>query len=168
MNQPQEQTEPLKPCRVRTAVAGDAETIVLFNVALAEESEYIKLDPTVVAIGVRAVLDDPHRGRYFMAEIDGQLVGQAQITYEWSDWRAAWFWWLQSVYVHPDHRRRGVFRMLYAYIAAEARGRGDVCGLRLYVEQENAPAIETYARQGMQRTPYMMYAEDWSDVSGRG
>ena len=168
MNKTQEQTEQPHPCRVRPAVAGDADTIVAYNVALADESEDIQLDPAVVAVGVRAVLDDPHRGRYFMAEIDGHLVGQAQITYEWSDWRAAWFWWLQSVYVQPDHRRRGVFRSLYAHITVEARERGNVCGLRLYVEGENAAAIETYARQGMQRTGYLMYAEDWSDVSGRG
>ena len=153
--------------QVRPAVAGDVDTIVEFNCALAGESEGLTLDPEVVVRGVRAVLADPQRGRYFMAQIDGRLAGQSQSTYEWSDWRNGWFWWIQSVYVHPDYRRRGVFRGLYDHILRAARQRGDVRGLRLYVEQGNAPAIETYRRVGMNRAAYVLYENDWSEAGGR-
>jgi len=150
-------------CRIREAEARDLETIVEFNCALALESEGFILDPAVVMPGARAILEDPHRGRYFMAEVHGRLIGQTQITYEWSDWRNAWFWWLQSVYVHPDHRRRGVFASLYAHILDLAKRSGDVCGLRLYVAQDNDPAIATYARL-MQRAGYLFYETTWSEA----
>jgi len=148
---------------IRDAHARDLETIVEFNCALALESEGLLLDPAVVTPGAKAILVDANRGRYFMAEADGRLIGQTQITYEWSDWRNAWFWWLQSVYVHPDYRRRGVFAALYGHILDLARRSGDVCGLRLYVAQANDPAITTYARF-MQRAGYLFYETTWSDA----
>lgn len=154
-------------CRVRPAVGEDLETIVEFNCALAQESEGLTLDRDVVVHGVRAVLEDPHRGRYLVAEIDDRPVGQAQITYEWTDWRNGWFWWLQSVYVRPQCRCRGVFRSLYMHIVRAAQERGDVRGLRLYVEQANAPAIDTYTRVGMGRTSYLLYERNWSETLGR-
>jgi GNAT superfamily N-acetyltransferase len=147
---------------VRPATVADAELIARFNLALARETEGIVLDPVVVARGVQAVFDDPARGEYFIAELDGRPVGQAQITLEWSDWRNGWFWWIQSVYVEAGARRRGVFRALYEHIASLARSRGDVRGLRLYVVDSNAPAVETYTRLGMSRTQYLFYETDCS------
>ena len=146
-----------RPCRVRPAVRADAGTIAAFNRALARESEGLALDPAVVLRGVRAVFDDPARGVYFIAEIGGRPAGQIQVTYEWSDWRNGWFWWIQSVYVAPDSRRQGVLRSLYEHVASLARSRGDVRGLRLYVERANAAAIEAYTRLGMVRAHYSFY-----------
>lgn len=149
-------------CHVRPAARADAEVIAAFNCALARETEGLVLDPAIVARGVQAVLDDRARGEYFIAELAGRPVGQAQITFEWSDWRDGWFWWIQSVYVDAGARRRGVFRALYEHIASEARGRGDVRGLRLYVVQANAQALEAYTHLGMTRTDYLVYETDWS------
>jgi len=147
-------------CRVRPAARADAETITAFNCELARESEGLALDPAVVATGVQAVFDDPGRGVYYVAEIDGRPVGQVMTTQEWTDWRNGWFWWIQSVYVEPHSRRRGVFRALYRHVTSLARERGDVRGLRLYVVQTNARAIDTYVRLGMARTEYLFYETD--------
>ena len=110
--------------------------------------------------GVRAMFEDPSRGFYLIAEMEGQRAGQMMITYEWSDWRNAVFWWIQSVYTLPGFRRRGVFRALYRQAEALARIRGSVCGLRLYVEAQNLSAQETYRRCGMQETAYRMFEVD--------
>ncbi len=124
---------------IRPAQPADADIIADYNAAIARETEHIELDRERLAQGVHAVLSDPSKGFYTVAEADGRVVGQMLITYEWSDWRNGVFWWIQSVYVHADYRRRGVFQELYRHIAAQAKQAGTVCGLRLYVG-EGEPA----------------------------
>ena len=83
-------------------------------------------------------------------------MGQLGLTFEFSDWRNGWFWWIQSVYVRPEARRKGVFRSLYSYIEEQARRDPSVVGLRLYVEENNATAQQTYLQLGMTRTGYFV------------
>ncbi len=141
---------------IRPARPDDAATIVAYNLALAWETEGKRLDPEIVTAGVQALLSDPQRGFYTVAEADAQVVGQTLITYEWSDWRNGWFWWLQSVYVAPAWRRRGVFRALFTYLCERAAHAGDVIGLRLYVERDNLTAQQTYAALGWRPAGYFV------------
>lgn len=150
---------------IRLAAPGDAETIARFNQAMAQETEQRALDWERLRRGVEAVLRDSSKGRYWVAELDGRVVGQLLITYEWSDWRNGAFWWIQSVYVDPAFRGRGVFRALYEHVARQAREEAGVCGLRLYVEQDNRRAQGAYERLGMKPTPYRIYEVDF--VLGR-
>src|SRR4051794_35731715 len=106
--------------RIRPATPADLDVVCDYNARLAFESEGKTLDRTLLRPGVAAVLADAHKGRYFLAEIDGQVVGQMAMTYEWSDWRNGWFWWIQSVYVHAEQRRRGVFAGLYRHVEEAA------------------------------------------------
>jgi ribosomal protein S18 acetylase RimI-like enzyme len=112
------------------------------------------LDPGVVKAGVLAVVENPTRGHYWVAETDGRIVGQIQTTFEWSDWRNGMLWWIQSVYVHPDFRRRGIYSTLYRHVESLASRQPDVCGIRLYVERDNEPAQQTYSALGMSMTDY--------------
>ena len=139
---------------IRDATSADAAIIADFNASLAFESEGMRLDPELVGPGVKALLRDPSKGRYWMAEAAGRIVGQIMVTYEWSDWRNGMIWWIQSVYVHGDYRRSGVFSALYRYVESLARQDAQVCGIRLYVEHENARAQRTYESLGMNMTDY--------------
>jgi len=141
---------------IRRAAPDDADAIAQWNIAMAWETEGKALDPDTIGRGVRAVFDEPRRGFYLMAELDGTAVGCLLVTYEWSDWRCGDFWWVQSVYVAPEARRAGVFRGLYAHVKSMAAGAGAV-GVRLYVETENERAQSTYAGLGMERCHYYMY-----------
>lgn len=136
------------PVRVRDAGPADLDRIVAFNRALAVESEGITPDEATLREGAGSLLADPSKGRYYIAEIGGRPVGQCLTTYEWSDWRCGMYLWLQSVYVEPRHRRRGVFRTLYSHVREIASGPGH-CGIRLYVHRENRAAREVYRRMGM-------------------
>lgn len=138
---------------VRPATTEDAPTIAAFNITMAMETEHLHLDPAVVGAGVRAGLADAAKACYFVAEIAGRVAGCCMVTHEWSDWRNGDIWWLQSVYVHTDFRRRGVFSAMYRHVVAAARGAGAVC-LRLYVERENESAKATYRSLGMSATHY--------------
>jgi GNAT superfamily N-acetyltransferase len=144
------------PLTVRRAAAADLPVLVEFNRRLAEESEGKTLDGTVLSAGIVAALADPAKGPYFLAEDGGEVVGQMQITFEWSDWRNGWFWWIQGVYVRADARRRGVFRALFEHVRGQARQAGDVIGLRLYVERANHAAQKTYERLGFTSSGYLL------------
>ena len=143
--------------RVRTAVPGDTETIARFNESMARETERIELDSSVVRAGVQAVFGREDRGFYLLAEFRDQVVGQTLITREWSDWRNAWFWWVQSVYVQPEYRRCGVFRALFHETRRRAGESGSVCGLRLYVAETNALASTVYEDLGMAASHYRFH-----------
>ena len=144
------------PLSIRRAVPTDAPVIAEFNRLLALESEAKTLDPAVLAAGVSAGLADSLKGQYFLAEEDGVALGQIQCTTEFSDWRNGWFWWIQSVYVRPEARRRGVFRALFEHLYQTARADSEVIGLRLYVERDNHAAQQTYLRTGMEWTSYLV------------
>jgi GNAT superfamily N-acetyltransferase len=153
---------------IRIASSSDIPVITDFNCALALESEGLRLDPGTARRGVELALGRPQWCRYFLAELDGQVVGQLMITYEWSDWRAAAFWWIQSVYVRPDRRKQGIFRTLYRHVESLARQDPGACGLRLYVDRHNRRAMQTYEQLGMTPAEYVMYAFEWNGPPDAG
>ncbi len=145
--------------KVRLAKPMDADRLIEFNLRMAEETEDKQLDSKVLASGVNAILADPKYGFYLVAEVDGEVVGSLMVTTEWSDWRNGRFWWIQSVYVAPKFRRQGVFRALYEDARGRAKNETCVCGCRLYVERDNAPAQIVYSRLGLKETKYKMLEE---------
>lgn len=147
--------------RIRAAELSDVPILAEYNARMAEETEQLRLDRARLLRGVEAVVRDAAKGFYLVAEAGGEPVGQLMITYEWSDWRNGIFWWIQSVYVRQDARKQGVFSALYRHVHDLASSRGDVCGLRLYVEHENRRAQRTYQSLGMRETPYRMLEEDF-------
>ena len=143
--------------QVRHASLMHLDTIIDFNAAMAKETEDKELDIKLLRRGVEAALTRSDLGFYLVAEHTGRPAGQLLITYEWSDWRNAFFWWIQSVYVSPEYRRMGVYKALHVYAAVEARRQGNVCGLRLYVDKDNRIAQGAYASLRMRQTHYDMY-----------
>lgn len=143
---------------VRAGVPDDLDLIVRGNLAMARETEGLALDPDTLRRGVARVLSGPADAFYRVAERDGRVAGQLMVTREWSDWRCGWVWWIQSVYVWPDHRRKGVYAALYRRILEEARAAG-VAGVRLYVDERNRRAAGVYARLGMDGEHYRVFEQ---------
>ena len=141
---------------VRDAGPDDAAVIAAYNSAMAEETEGKSLDPDIIGPGVANVLADGGRGRYWVAEKNGVVVGQIMVTYEWSDWRNGNLWWIQSVYVPPEWRRKGVFSTLYHHVESLAAADPEAIGLRLYVEENNTRAQHTYEALGMVKPNYLV------------
>ena len=142
---------------IRSASPDDISDIAQFNIAMAQETEERQLDPETIQSGVSGVIQNHAHGFYLIAERDQVAVGSLLITFEWSDWRNGTLWWIQSVYVKPEHRRTGVFKALYDAVIARARADKSVRGIRLYVEQENLDAQSVYQKLSMQKTPYQMF-----------
>jgi ribosomal protein S18 acetylase RimI-like enzyme len=153
---------------IRRADERDVDALVEFNRAMARETEAKELDAAILRAGVRRLLKEPRYGFYLVAErrvsdddkeATTEVVGSLMVTYEWSDWRDGLFWWVQSVYVSPSLRRRGVYRRLYQHVKELAAGDASVRGFRLYVERENVVAQRTYEQLGMEETHYKLYEE---------
>ena len=144
---------------IRIAGPEEADALVEFNQAMALETEGKRLDPDVLRNGVERVFQDEKKGFYVVAEEGGSIIGGLMVTFEWSDWRAAWFWWIQSVYIRPEARGQRIYSKLYDFVKLQAAANGDVCGFRLYVETGNAHAQKVYESVGMEASHYLMYEE---------
>lgn len=140
--------------------AQDRDAIASFQVAMAMESEGLRLDPDTVLRGVETALSDASKGTYYVARLqDGTLAGSLLVTKEWSDWNATDYWWIQSVYVQPQFRGKGVFSALYAHVRQQAQKAGSPY-LRLYADRGNTRAQKTYERLGMAQCHYLMFEEE--------
>lgn len=142
---------------IRKATYADYEIIAKFNLKLAAETESRVLDENILTKGVQFLLQHPEYGIYYVAEVNGQVIGQLMCTFEWSDWRCGLFYWIQSVYVDKDYRRQGVFSALYATVKTICDTNKDSCGMRLYAEVENTVAHKTYLHLGMNKCHYNMF-----------
>lgn len=142
---------------VRKANIQDHCAIVEFQLAMANETEGIELDRSVVEKGVKAVIEDENKGAYYVAEIDDKVVSSLLTTYEWSDWRNGTVLWIQSVFVKPEFRRRGVYRSMYSHIKHGVEKTDKLKGIRLYADKTNLPAQKTYETLGMNQDHYVTF-----------
>ena len=145
---------------IRLANKDDVDALVEFNQAMAMETEHKTLDAATLATGVAAVFGDAAKGFYVVTEIAGQIAGGLLVTFEWSDWRNGWFWYIQSVYVLPEYRGQSIYPKMYEFVKTLASENGNVCGFRLYVERENKTARRVYEKVGMRESYYLMYEDE--------
>jgi GNAT superfamily N-acetyltransferase len=142
---------------VRKATKEDISSIVEFQLLMAKETEGIELDKTTVSKGVSAVLNDVSKGQYYITETDGKVIGSLLTTFEWSDWRNGTVLWIQSVYVMPRFRRKGVYRNMYSFIKNIVLTDDSLNGIRLYADKSNIPAQRTYENLGMSPDHYVTF-----------
>lgn len=142
---------------VRTASINDLDQLVAFQLAMAYETEGIELDKSTVNKGVEAVLNDISKGQYYVATIDGTVVSSLLTTYEWSDWRNGTVLWIQSVFVKPQFRRKGIYRKMYAHIKQSVEQNPNLKGIRLYADKTNIAAQKTYQNLGMSPDHYVTF-----------
>ena len=141
---------------IREACESDLPSLVEYNLALAKETENLDLNKDTLRLGIQNsfALQGCH---YFVAETEGNVVGQTMITSEWSDWRNGTIWWMQSVYVHPSYRKQGVFSKIFKHIETIAKKKSTIQSLRLYVMQNNQAGLKTYQSVGMNSSGYLVY-----------
>ncbi len=146
---------------VQQATINDVQILIEFQLKMAQETERLSLDRKSVEQGVTRVFSDPSKGMHIVAEERDTVVGCLLITYEWSDWRNGTLWWIQSVYIAPNYRNKGVFSQMYAYLKKKVTDADDILGLRLYVDKNNTDAQNAYRALGMNAEHYLLY--EWMD-----
>lgn len=142
---------------IREAFSDDAQQIVRFQLAMALETEDVILNPETVTSGVNAVFADPGKGRYYVADDDGLVIGSLLTTFEWSDWRNGTVLWIQSVYVLPRFRQKGTYKSLYNHIRTLVERDVGLKGIRLYADKSNLTAQQVYEKLGMTADHYQLY-----------
>ena len=142
---------------VRTAQMKDMETLVRFQKEMARETEGIELKHEILVPGVEAVLSDSAKGQYYVAEHEGQVVGSLLTTFEWSDWRNGIVLWIQSVYVIPAFRRKGIYSNLYTHVKEKVIKDEQLKGIRLYADKTNVSAHQAYQKLGMTPDHYITF-----------
>lgn len=148
--------------KVREARPGDIQVIADFQVRMAFETENLSLDKDVVTAGVKAVFSDPSKGRYFIVHKEGNILGTVLITPEWSDWRNGTIYWIQSLFVVPEHRRKGIFSLLFNHLKEIVQQDPNAKGIRLYVAKSNLIAKKAYEKSGMENDHYDLF--EWMKV----
>lgn len=145
--------------KITTGKREDIEALAHFQLDMAAESEGTVLDYETVLKGVSAAMDDSAKATYIVAKIDDKPIASLMLTKEWSDWNNQWYWWIQSVYVTPEHRQSGVYKAMYSYVKDMARAQ-NIPQVRLYVDKTNIRAQKVYSNLGMHESHYLMYEED--------
>jgi GNAT superfamily N-acetyltransferase len=135
----------------------DTKALVDFQLKMASETEGIDLHEPTVFLGVSAVLNDNAKGKYYVTETGGQVIASLLTTYEWSDWRNGTVLWIQSVYVLPEFRRKGIYRNMYAYLKQQVTENNYLKGIRLYADKSNHIAHKTYKELGMSPDHYLTF-----------
>ncbi len=142
---------------VRKAKPEDLNSILEFQLAMASETEGIDLEISTLKKGVAAVLADSTKGFYYVAEKDSRVIGSLLTTFEWSDWRNGTVLWIQSVYIIPEFRRKGVYSKLYGHIKDLVLNDHNLKGIRLYADKSNEAAHKVYQKLGMTHDHYITF-----------
>ena len=138
--------------------ASDIDAIVRFQADMAMESEGTMLNMDRLTLGVSSAINDEQKGIYLVARANDTPIGSLMLTREWSDWNNQWYWWIQSVYVMPEYRKKGVYKAMYATLKDMAQENG-VSQIRLYADRTNLSAQQVYQRLGMRESHYLMFEE---------
>ena len=145
---------------IRNATKADINSIVEFQINMAEETENLTLHEDVIGPGVEAVFNDHNKGKYFIAESGDDIAGSLLITYEWSDWRNGTVIWIQSVYVKGEYRGKGIFKEMYQHIKnLVVENSEKYKGIRLYVDKTNISAQKVYEKVGMNGNHYQLFED---------
>jgi len=144
--------------QIKRANIDNAKSIIDFQQKMAKETEGIDLDPEILSKGVHAAFNDATKGIYYVAmDNNDKVIASLLTTYEWSDWRNGCVLWIQSVYVLPEYRGKGVFGKMYQHLKSMVENSDEYLGLRLYVDRTNVKAQKVYDKIGMDGEHYKMY-----------
>lgn len=142
--------------RIREARESDIDRLVEFTCAEARDAEGVELDAAAARRGVSAAFADPPAAKYWVAEtMEGAVVASISATREWSNFRGGYYWWIQSVFITPEHRSGGLFEQLLHQVEREAAADGAL-DVRLYVHVSNERARRAYERRGFRELPYVL------------
>lgn len=144
----------LKNFLVRRATLLDFEKLISFAIAEASEAEITARSSELIREGVRIGLENDSIAMYWVLEKEGpEVIGNVSVVKEWSNWNAGYYWWIQSMFLKPEYRGKGLMDKLIEAIR-EAAQQEEAVELRLYVHNKNKRAIKAYRNSGFSNSNY--------------
>ena len=146
----------IKSLNIRKAELRDLPFLVEFTSEEAREAENVVKIPETLSRGIEVALRDRNVASYWvMTDKDDTPVGSVSSVREWSDWNAGYYWWIQSMYLRPDCRGKGLMHELISCVESEMYREGGL-ELRLYVHRDNAVAKRAYEKSGFSLSDYQV------------
>lgn len=139
------------------ANAEDIGTLADLQCAMAWETESYKLDKSTVSKGLQALFDDATKGKYYKLRHEQKIIGCMLNTFEWSEWRNGYILWIQSLYIVPEFRGKGLFGLVYQHLQNLVNTSEELQGIRLYVDKTNVKATKVYEALGMNGDHYHFF-----------
>lgn len=140
---------------VRPATPADTDTLVAFTLSEALDAERRTLVRAEVQRGVAGAFATPPKAGYWVVESGGTIVASCSVVTEWSNFRGGDYWWIQSLYIVPERRGKGLVDLILHHLVREAKAAGAL-DLRLYGYNTNARALRAYQRFGFRESPYLI------------
>jgi GNAT superfamily N-acetyltransferase len=97
--------------------------------------------------GLRLIIDDPERGRIFVAKANGEIMGMVSLLFSVSTAEGAPVCWLEDMVVRPDQRGNGLGTRLLENAVSYAKAKG-FTRITLLTDRTNEGAIRFYQRHG--------------------
>ena len=113
-------TAPIQPlnqkARIEPATLEDLPQMINLTMALFEIEEDFNPDRQKQERGLRAILEQPSRGRIFVVRTDFEIVGMVNVLFTISTAMGGFVFNLEDVFIHPDFRRCGYGAQLVTYV----------------------------------------------------
>jgi hypothetical protein len=132
----------------REALPADAEEIAILQLELERQASGRSFGIETCRRGVRAVLENSSKGRYYVATSGRQIAVCLLAVPEWCDWRNGTVWRIPGASVLPAHHGEKLLPGLIDFVKALAMVEPGVHGIRLSVGAKDYPAKNAYARLG--------------------
>ncbi len=143
--------------QIKRAGKEHLDILVDFNMKLAIETENRPLNLETLTKSMNAILEDERKGVYLILFEGEEALGQIAYVYEWSTWRNANYMWLTDLYIKPEHRKRGLFKIIYQHVMRLYEENPSVLGLRFYVDKGNTSVVPIYKKVGWKESNYDLW-----------
>ena len=147
---------------VKNMTTEDISTFISFQKIMAKETEGVNLDDSSIAGALEYLINDDSYGKAFMAKLgpNGVSVGTCYINYGYDVLSNKFTIWVQSVFVHPEYRKKGIFSKIFNHLELVAR-QLNASRISLFVDFSNLPAQKVYEKMGMVRREHSFIERDF-------
>ncbi len=129
------------------AGTADVEQLVeLLGILFAQEAE-LSPDPEKQRRALELILADPSRARVYVARDESIVIAMAALHFTTSTAEGGKVAWFEDCIVRPEHRRRGIGKVLIEYVIGQAKIAGAL-RVMLLTDGDNARAQALYRKSG--------------------
>jgi GNAT superfamily N-acetyltransferase len=139
--------------RIEPATLDDLPQLTELLVELFTQEPDFRPDRDAQMRGLRLILEQPNRGRVFVARDPGSnyLIGMVNLLFTISTAEGGFVILLEDLMIHPQHRGRGFGTMLLDYSIRYAREK-NFLRITLLTDKVDHPSVRFFEKLGFRRS----------------